>query len=75
MTEQSGKRTRLSLATPRGPTLEAMSLSQPSRVIVVEPLQVSNTALGRAEAPQSEPPPRVEPPAAPIPEAQTAARP
>jgi hypothetical protein len=50
-----------------------MSLSQPSRVIVVEPLEAPMTALRPGKAPQSEPPERAEPPAAPDPAAQPAA--
>jgi hypothetical protein len=70
------KRTRLRSTGPGRPTLEAMSLSQPSRVIVVEPVQASLTAPAPAEAPRNEPPPpRVEPLAAPDREAETASRP
>jgi hypothetical protein len=48
-----------------------MSLSQPSRTIVVEPIQASTAA--RPAEPPAETPPRSEPPLAPGPPAHTAA--
>jgi hypothetical protein len=52
-----------------------MSLSQPSRTIVVEPIRAATTAPAPAEPPAGEPPERVEAPTGPSPPAQTAARP
>jgi hypothetical protein len=54
-----------------------MSLSQPSRTIVVEPVQGSMTAPAPVEPTPGEPPERVEAPAAPAvePARATAARP
>jgi hypothetical protein len=50
-----------------------MSLSQPSRTIVVEPVQASTTAPAPAEPPQAEPPRLVDAPAAPRTPAEVAA--
>jgi hypothetical protein len=52
-----------------------MSLSQPSRTIVVEPLEAATTAPAPAEPTSGEPPAGVDAPTAPRPPAQTAARP
>jgi hypothetical protein len=52
-----------------------MSLSQPSRTIVVEPVQAPITVPAPPEPPPAEAPRRVEAPAAPGPPAQSAARP
>jgi hypothetical protein len=55
-------------------TLESMSLAQPSRTIVVEPVQAVAAAPAPAEPPPGEAPGRVEMPAAPGPPALTATR-
>jgi hypothetical protein len=51
-----------------------MSLSQPSRTIVVEPVQAAATARAPAEPTPGEPRLRVDAPTAPRPPAQSAAR-
>jgi hypothetical protein len=52
-----------------------MSLSQPSRTIVVEPVQAATTASAPAEPTPGEPLPRVDAPTVPDPPAQTAVTP
>jgi hypothetical protein len=73
MIETSPGRSRSGATPPRGRrTLEDMSLSQPSRTIVVEPVQTSTTAPAE---PPGEPPRRVEAAPAASPPEQTPARP
>jgi hypothetical protein len=52
-----------------------MSLSQPSRTIVVEPVQAATAAPAAAEPTPGEPLPRDDAPSPPRPPAQTAAGP